>query len=104
MTGCTAGGWATTFMARSPLSDGGVGLAGPLPPPVEPVVPDVPEPDFEPPLDEAPLLGLMLLNIDEPVSVPSTEVRLPAELSAEEAKVGAGGVLTTTRLPLSTLT
>jgi len=76
-------------MARSPLSAGGTGLGvlvlpavGPLGAGVPELVPDpAPALDFEPPLDEALLLGLMLLNREEPVSVASTEVKLPAELS-----------------------
>lgn len=112
-TGCTAGGWATTAMARSPLSAGGAGLGVLVVPAVEPLaagVPElvadpVPELDFEPPLDEALLLGLMLLNRDEPVSVPSTEVRLPVALSLVGWNTGVVvGVAATTRLLLSTLT
>jgi hypothetical protein len=100
-------------MARSPLSAGGAGLGVLVVPAVEPLgagVPElvadpVPELDFEPPLDEALLLGLMLLNRDEPVSVPSTEVRLPVALSLVGWNTGVVvGAAATTRLLLSTLT
>lgn len=97
LTGVTAGGCATTAMARSPLSAGGalpgegagvppvdaLGVgAGPEPEPL-------PEPGFDPPDEPALLFGLMVLNIDEPVSVPSTEVRLP-DPSLLDRITGAG--------------